>query len=48
MASPRFFNPDHGSQFTSAAFTGLLMKNEIKISMDGKGVWRDNLFVERL
>ena len=37
-----------GSQFTSIAFTGLLLKNEIKISMDGKGAWRDNVFVERL
>jgi hypothetical protein len=37
-----------GSQFTSIAFTGLLLKNEIKISMDGKGAWRDNIFVERL
>jgi putative transposase len=37
-----------GAQFTSAAFTGKLLKNEIKISMDGKGAWRDNIFVERL
>jgi putative transposase len=37
-----------GSQFTSSAFTGLLMKNEIKNSMDGNGAWRDNVFVERL
>jgi len=45
---PDIFNTDQGSQFTSIAFTGLLMKNEIKISMDGKGAWRDNVFVERL
>ena len=37
-----------GSQFTSEAFTDLLIKNDIKISMDGKGAWRDNVFVERL
>ena len=45
---PEIFNTDQGSQFTSIAFTGLLLKNEIKISMDGKGAWRDNVFVERL
>ena len=45
---PEIFNTDQGSQFTSIAFTGLLLKNEIKISMDGKGTWRDNVFVERL
>ena len=45
---PEIFNTDQGSQFTSIAFTGLLLKNEIKISMDGKGAWRDNIFVERL
>jgi putative transposase len=37
-----------GSQFTSAAFTGLLMANAIAVSMDGRGTWRDNVFVERL
>jgi len=37
-----------GSQFTSAAFTGLLSENAIRISMDGRGSWRDNVFVERL
>jgi putative transposase len=41
-------NTDQGSQFTSAAFTGLLLENGIKISMDGRGSWRDNVFVERL
>ena len=45
---PDIFNTDQGSQFTGAAFTGVLMKNEIAISMDGKGAWRDNVFVERL
>ncbi len=45
---PEIFNSDQGSQFTSTAFTGLLMKHRIKISMDGKGAWRDNVFVERL
>ena len=45
---PEIFNTDQGSQFTCIAFTGLLMKNEIKISMDGKGAWRDNVVVERL
>ena len=46
--TPEIFNTDQGSQFTSAAFTGVLMKNGIAISMDGKGAWRDNVFVERL
>ena len=45
---PEIFNTDQGSQFTGAAFTGVLMKNEIAISMDGEGAWRDNVFVERL
>ena len=45
---PGIFNTDQGSQFTSAAFTGLLADNAIRISMDGKGAWRDNVFVERL
>ena len=45
---PDIFNTDQGSQFTSVAFTGLLLGNGIKISMDGKGAWRDNVFVERL
>jgi putative transposase len=42
------FDTDQGSQFTGAAFTGALIKNGIAISMDGKGAWRDNVFVERL
>ena len=45
---PEIFNTDQGSQFTGAAFTGVLAANEIKISMDGKGAWRDNVFIERL
>ena len=46
--TPEIFNTDQGSQFTSAEFTGLLKQNNIAISMDGKGAWRDNVFVERL
>jgi len=45
---PEIFNTDQGSQFTSAVFTGVLLDNAIAISMDGKGAWRDNVFVERL
>ena len=45
---PEIFNTDQGSQFTGAAFTGVLSSNGIAISMDGKGAWRDNVFVERL
>jgi putative transposase len=45
---PEIFNTDQGSQFTSTAFTGLLTSNAIAISMDGRGAWRDNVFVERL
>ena len=45
---PEIFNTDQGSQFTSLEFTTLLKDNGIKISMDGKGCWRDNVFVERL
>lgn len=45
---PEMFNTDQGSQFTSFAFTDLLNKHGITISMDGKGAWRDNVFVERL
>jgi len=46
--TPEIFNTDQGSQFTSLAFTDLLKENGIRISMDGKGCWRDNVFVERL
>lgn len=45
---PDIFNTDQGSQFTSSEFTGLLKSHGIQISMDGKGCWRDNVFVERL
>ena len=45
---PEIFDTDQGSQFTSAHFTGLLLRNSVKISMDGRGAWRDNVFVERL
>src|SRR5471032_2829191 len=46
--TPEIFNTDQGSQFTGAAFTGVLADNGIAICMDGKGAWRDNVFVERL
>ncbi len=46
--TPDIFNTDQGSQFTSSEFTGLLKEHGIQISMDGKGCWRDNVFVERL
>jgi putative transposase len=45
---PDIFNTDQGSQFTSSDFTGVLLGNAIKVSMDGRGAWRDNVFVERL
>lgn len=45
---PEIFNTDQGSQFTSEAFTQVLTARGIQISMDGKGSWRDNVFVERL
>ena len=45
---PEIFNTDQGAQFTGTAFTGLLASHDIGISMDGKGAWRDNVFVERL
>lgn len=45
---PEIFNTDQGSQFTSDEFTGVLIGRGIDISMDGKGSWRDNVFVERL
>jgi putative transposase len=45
---PEIFNTDQGSQFTSTEFTKLLLDNTIRISMDGRGAWRDNVFVERL
>jgi putative transposase len=45
---PDIFNTDQGSQFTSIAFTSVLLREKITISMDGKGAWRDNVIVERL
>jgi putative transposase len=44
---PEIFNTDQGSQFTSDTFTEVLVENGITISMDGKGAWRDNVFIER-
>lgn len=46
--TPEIFNTDQGSQFTSEAFTSVLLDKKIEISMDGKGAWRDNVMVERL
>ena len=46
--APEIFNSDQGSQFTSTEFIKVLAAREIRISMDGKGAWRDNVFVERL
>lgn len=46
--APEIMNTDQGSQFTSSAFISVLEQNAIQISMDGKGCWRDNVFVERL
>jgi putative transposase len=45
---PEIVNSDQGSQFTSLAFTGVLLEAKVSISMEGKGAWRDNVFVERL
>ena len=45
---PEIFNTDQGSQVTSLAFTSVLQREEIAISMDGRGAWRDNVVVERL
>ena len=45
---PEIFNTDQGSQFTSEAFTGRLLKEGVQVSMDGKGRFMDNIFVERL
>ena len=47
-AAPGIFNTDQGSQFTSEVFTKVLKDHDIQISMDGKGRWIDNVFVERL
>lgn len=48
FGKPDIFNTDQGSQFTSAAFTGVLAAAGIRISMDGRGRWMDNVFIERL
>jgi putative transposase len=48
FGQPEIFNTDQGSQFTGAAFTGVLVAAGIRISMDGRGRWMDNVFVERL
>jgi putative transposase len=48
FGKPEIFNTDQGSQFTSAAFTGALAKVGVAISMDGRGRWMDNVFIERL
>ncbi len=45
---PEIFNTDQGSQFTSEGFTKYLSNRGVSISMDGKGRWRDNIFIERL
>jgi len=45
---PDIFNTDQGSQFTAETFTNILSSNDIAISMDGKGRWMDNVFIERL
>ena len=45
---PQIFNTDQGSQFTSPRFTGRLIDADVKVSMDGKGRWMDNVFIERL
>ena len=47
-ATPEVFNTDQGSQFTGEGFTGLLERHGVRISMDGKGRYLDNIFVERL
>lgn len=48
QAAPEIFNTDQGAQFTAASFTGALRQHEIRISMDGRGRWLDNVFIERL
>jgi putative transposase len=48
FGKPEIFNTDQGSQFTSQAFTGMLARADIQISMDGRGRWMDNVFIERL
>jgi putative transposase len=48
FGKPEIFNTDQGSQFTSFAFTNVLHEAEVRISMDGRGRWMDNVFIERL
>jgi putative transposase len=48
FGTPEIFNTDQGSQFTSTAFTGTLAAAGVRISMDGRGRWMDNVFIERL
>ena len=48
FGKPEIFNTDQSSQFTSMVFTGVLLREKIDISMDGRGAWRDNVIVERL
>ena len=48
FGKPEIFNTDQGSQFTSFAFTNTLRDADIRISMDGRGRWMDNVFIERL
>jgi len=48
FGTPEIFNTDQGSQFTSEAFTEILKARGVKISMDGRGRWLDNVFIERL
>jgi len=48
FGKPEIFDTDQGSQFTSQAFTSVLLREKIAISMDGRGAWRDNVIVERL
>jgi putative transposase len=48
FGKPEIFNTDQGSQFTSLAFTGVLERAGVRISMDGRGCWMDNVFIERL
>src|SRR3546814_17810662 len=48
FGKPKIFNTDQGSQFTSFAFTTVLREADVRISMDGRGRWMDNVFIERL
>lgn len=48
FGKPETFNTDQGSQYTSQAFTSMLRDAEVRIRMDGRGRWMDNIFIERL